>query len=48
VLVPFVIWRKYMQWINVNGTQEFGKMANSFDQQYYLVNEEKAQGNFLW
>jgi hypothetical protein len=25
------------------GTQEFGKMANSFDQQYYLVNEEKAQ-----
>jgi transcriptional regulator with XRE-family HTH domain len=25
------------------GTQEFGKIANSFDQQYYLVNEEKAQ-----
>jgi transcriptional regulator with XRE-family HTH domain len=25
------------------GTQEFGKMANSLDQQYYLVNEEKAQ-----
>jgi transcriptional regulator with XRE-family HTH domain len=25
------------------GTQEFGKLANSFDQQYYLVNEEKAQ-----
>jgi transcriptional regulator with XRE-family HTH domain len=25
------------------GTQEFGKLANSFAQQYYLVNEEKAQ-----
>jgi transcriptional regulator with XRE-family HTH domain len=25
------------------GTQEFGKTANSLDQQYYLVNEEKAQ-----
>jgi transcriptional regulator with XRE-family HTH domain len=25
------------------GTQEFGKTVNSLDQQYYLVNEEKAQ-----
>jgi transcriptional regulator with XRE-family HTH domain len=25
------------------GTQEFGKTASSLDQQYYLVNEEKAQ-----
>jgi transcriptional regulator with XRE-family HTH domain len=25
------------------GTIEFGKMANCLDQQYYLVNEEKAQ-----
>ena len=25
------------------GTQEFGKMANSLDQQYYLVNKEKNQ-----
>jgi transcriptional regulator with XRE-family HTH domain len=25
------------------GTQEFGKIMNSMDQQYYLVNEEKAQ-----
>jgi transcriptional regulator with XRE-family HTH domain len=25
------------------GTQEFGKVMNSMDQQYYLVNEEKAQ-----
>jgi transcriptional regulator with XRE-family HTH domain len=25
------------------GTLEFGKMANILDQQYYLVNEEKAQ-----
>jgi transcriptional regulator with XRE-family HTH domain len=25
------------------GTQEFGKLANSFDQQYYLVNQENAQ-----
>lgn len=25
------------------GTQEFGKLANSLDQQYYLVNEEKSQ-----
>jgi transcriptional regulator with XRE-family HTH domain len=29
--------------IPLYGTQEFGKMANSFDQQYYLVSEEKAQ-----
>ncbi len=25
------------------GTQEVGKLANSLDQQYYLVNEEKSQ-----
>jgi transcriptional regulator with XRE-family HTH domain len=25
------------------GTQEFGKLANSFDQQFYLVNEAKTQ-----
>jgi hypothetical protein len=25
------------------GTQEFGKTVNSLDQQYYLVNKEKAQ-----
>jgi hypothetical protein len=25
------------------GTQEFGKLANCLDQQYYLVNEEKTQ-----
>lgn len=25
------------------GTQEFGKVLNSFDQQYYLVNEQKVQ-----
>jgi transcriptional regulator with XRE-family HTH domain len=25
------------------GTQEFGKLANRFDEQYYLVGEEKAQ-----
>lgn len=25
------------------GTQEFGKTLNSMDQQYYLINEDKAQ-----
>jgi transcriptional regulator with XRE-family HTH domain len=29
--------------IPLYGTQEFGKMANCLDQQYFLVNEEKAQ-----